>query len=323
MGFLKKYKNIIEAAIEEYKFTDQPAQLYEPMNYILHLGGKRLRPVILLMAYNLFKDDLKPAVKAALGIEYFHNFSLMHDDIMDRAALRRGKETVHTKYDENIAILSGDALLVKAFQMLEDLNPALFKPCFQLFSHTALKVCEGQQYDMNFEEQNDVSYGEYIHMITGKTAELCACALKMGALVAEADEEDAENLYEFGLHLGIAFQLMDDYLDVFGDYEVVGKKHAGDICENKKTILYILAKQQGNEKQRAELDFWFDSKEEKTEKIHTVVKLFKDLDVDKLCLELINDYTEQALNCLEKITASEEKKQDFYELMDYLLIRES
>jgi geranylgeranyl diphosphate synthase type II len=293
------------------------------MNYILGLGGKRLRPVVLLMAYDLFDDNLEKAVKPALGIEYFHNFSLMHDDIMDKAPLRRGKETVHVKYDENTAVLSGDALLVKAFQMLEGLESHLFKSCFQLFSQTALEVCKGQQYDMNFENQQEVSFEEYLHMITGKTAVLCACALKMGALIAEAEAENAENLYEFGHHLGIAFQLMDDYLDVFGNQEVVGKKHAGDIYENKKTILYILALQRGNEEQKKKLNCWFNTTKEDQNKIPEVVRIFKELNVDALCLELVDNYTNQAKHHLEKVIVPEHKKQPFYELMDYLLARES
>ncbi len=323
MNFLERYLNITREAIEECWFTEQPEQLYEPMNYILQLGGKRLRPVILLMACDLFEGDLKKAIKPALGIEYFHNFSLMHDDIMDQAPLRRNKETVHIKYDQNTAILSGDALLVKAFQMLEDLEPELFKPCSKLFSQTALEVCEGQQYDMNFEDQSQVSYEEYIHMITGKTAVLCACALKMGALIGKADRKDAENLYEFGKYLGIAFQLMDDYLDVFGNQELVGKQHAGDIQENKKTILCILAQQEGNEKQRKELDYWFSLKEENPEKVSEVIRIFKATKADILCLELIDKYTNQAQEYLSKVNVPEEKKQPFYELIDYLLVRES
>lgn len=321
MFFSDKYKILVEDAVNKYKFTEQPSRLYEPMNYILELGGKRLRPVILLMACDMFDGNLENAIKPALAIEYFHNFSLMHDDIMDKAPLRRGKQTVHIKYDENTAILSGDALLVKSFQVLEDLEPELFKSCFELFSQTALKVCEGQQYDMNFETQSTVSLEEYIHMITGKTAVLCACALKMGALIAEADKEDSDNLYEFGRYLGIAFQLMDDYLDVFGNQKAVGKKHAGDIYENKKTILYILALQRGNDGQVKELNYWFSIKEENNNKVEEVVKIFKELEVDKMCWELVENYTNQAKQYLNEIKVPKEKKQPFYELLDYLLVR--
>ncbi|QII70666.1 polyprenyl synthetase family protein [Apibacter sp. B3706] len=323
MPFLDKYRSIIRDAINKHKLTNPPHQLYDPINYILSIGGKQLRPIFLLMSCDLFKGNIERAVKPALGIEYFHNFSLMHDDIMDKATLRRGKETVHVKYDENVAILSGDALMVKSFQMLEDLEPQLFKKCFHLFSQTALEVCEGQQYDMNFEKQSNVSYEEYIHMITGKTAVLCACAFQMGALLAEADEEDSKNMYEFGKSLGIAFQLMDDYLDLFGNQESVGKKHAGDIVENKKTILYILARQKANDEQRQKLNRWYTITGENIDKVNEVLAIFNDLNVGDSCLELIKTYSDQARNYLDKVTADATKKQSFYKLIDYLLVRES
>lgn len=323
MKFLEKYQSIVEEAIKEYKFEEDPVELYDPMNYIMNLGGKRLRPIILLMACDLFEGDLKKALKPALAIEYFHNFSLMHDDIMDQASLRRNKETVHIKYNKNTAILSGDALLVKSFQMFEDLEDNLFKECSKLFSQTALQVCEGQQYDMNFEEQQEVSYEEYIKMITGKTAVLCACALKTGAILAKATKQDAHNIYDFGKLLGIAFQLKDDYLDIFGKEEVVGKKHGGDIYENKKTILYLLAMQRGSEEQKKELLSWFAVREENSEKIQAVVKVFKDLKVDIACMELIDKYNQKAQKCLSEINVSEDKKKPFYELVEYLLLREN
>lgn len=323
MPFLDKYKLIVTDAIENYKLTNSPHQLYDPINYILALGGKHLRPIILLMSCDLFDGDIERAVKPALGIEYFHNFSLMHDDIMDKASLRRGKKTVHVKYDENTAILSGDALLVKSFQMYEDLDSHLFKKCFALFSQTALEVCEGQQYDMNFEKQQEVSYDEYIDMITKKTAVLCACAMEMGALLAEAGVEDSKNMYEFGRHLGIAFQLMDDYLDVFGKQETIGKKHAGDIDENKKTILYILAKQKANENQQRKLNHWYAVIEASQDKTNEVLTIFKELDVATSCMELIKHYSDQAKKYLEMVKADTNKKKMFYELIDYLLVRDN
>ncbi|TWP29464.1 polyprenyl synthetase family protein [Apibacter muscae] len=323
MNFLEKYRGLIKEEIIKNAFNTAPEELYEPMNYILDLGGKHLRPVLVLMTYHLFKEDYYKVIKPALGIEYFHNFSLMHDDIMDKAPLRRGKPTVHKKFNENTAILSGDALLVKSFQMLEDLEPQLFKPCFQLFSETALKVCEGQQYDMNFETQNKVSFDEYIHMITGKTAVLCACSMKMGALLAETSSENASNLYEFGKYLGIAFQFMDDYLDVFGEQQEVGKKYAGDIYENKKTILYILAEENANPEEKKELQYWYEIREESQEKISNVVQLFKKLKVDRKCLELVNEYNNQAKKHLNAINLTEEKKQPLLTLIDNLLIRKS
>jgi geranylgeranyl diphosphate synthase, type II len=323
MHFLDKYRLIIRDAINKHNLNNPPHQLYDPINYILALGGKQLRPIILLMSCELFDGNIEKAIKPALGIEYFHNFSLMHDDIMDKATLRRGKETVHMKYNENTAILSGDALMVKSFQMLEDLEPHLFKKCFHLFSKTALQVCEGQQYDMNFEKQQNVSFDEYIHMITGKTAVLCACAFEMGALIAEAEDDNSKNMYEFGRTLGIAFQLMDDYLDVFGNYESVGKKHAGDIDENKKTILYILAQQKADEEQKHKLNYWYTITGENKNKVNEVLAVFNELNVGNSCLELIKAYSDQAKKYLDEVRADTKKKHSFYELVDYLLVRES
>ncbi|CVK16911.1 geranylgeranyl diphosphate synthase, type II [Apibacter mensalis] len=323
MHFLDNYRSIIRDAINKHNLTNPPHQLYDPINYILTLGGKQLRPIILLMSCELFDGNIEKAIKPALGIEYFHNFSLMHDDIMDKATLRRAQETVHVKYNENTAILSGDALMVISFQMLEDLEPHLFKKCFCLFSQTALEVCEGQQYDMNFEKQQIVSFEEYINMITGKTAVLCACAFKMGALIAEAEPDDLKNMYEFGRSLGIAFQLMDDYLDVFGNQKTVGKKHAGDIVENKKTILYVLAQQKADEVQKHKLNYWYTITGENENKVNEVLAVFNELNVGDSCLELVKAYSDQAKNYLNKIRVDTNKKHTFYELVDYLLVRES
>lgn len=321
MNFTEKYQDIIQKAIAEYSFKDQPNELYEPMNYILNLGGKRLRPMMVMIGGSLFSDNLNGLIKPALAIEYFHNFTLMHDDIMDCAPLRRGKETVHTKYNTNVAILSGDALLIKAYQMLEELEPSKFKKITQLFSQTALTICEGQQEDMNFETQAKVSFEEYIEMISHKTGVLCACALKFGALLTEASETDAEHIYEFGKHLGIAFQLMDDYLDLFGNQEMIGKQHAGDIYENKKTILYIFAYQNATTEQKKELDFWFAQKTNNIDKIYGVERIFRTLKVDALTLELIQKHDDWARNHLNQIKVSDEKKKPLLELADYLLSR--
>jgi len=247
MDFLNKYQQLIAENIEKYQFNGEPFELYEPMNYIIANGGKRLRPVLTLMAAELFGGDMDKALKPALAIEFFHNFTLIHDDIMDEAPLRRNKPTVHTLHGINIGILSGDALLIKSYQFFEDLEDSQFKKCIQLFSETGIKICEGQQMDVNFETNNKVSYDDYIQMITYKTAVLCASALKIGAIIAHAEESDAHAIYEFGRHLGIAFQMMDDYLDVFGSQEQFGKRQAGDIYENKKTILYLLALKNADE----------------------------------------------------------------------------
>lgn len=323
MIFFKKYQNLISQVTEKDIFTNELTELYEPMNYILHLGGKRLRPVMVLMACDLFDGNLKDALKPALALEFFHNFSLMHDDIMDKASLRRGKETVHVKYGVNTAILSGDALLVQSYRMFEDLPPDLFKKCVHLFSETAEKLCDGQQYDMNFETQKEVDYEQYLKMITGKTAVLVACALKLGALIANVESQNAENMYEFGKHLGIAFQLRDDYLDLYGNQEVVGKKTGGDIYENKKTILYILAFQNADNQQKKELEYWFGENSGDEEKLRHVTQIFNELSVGEKCMKLVQKHHETALEFLEKISLPKEKKQPLYELADYLLVRES
>ena len=234
MEFLDQYQKIVADAIEKHTFTNKPDELYQPMNYIISHGGKRLRPIMLLMACDLFKGDLEKALKPSLAIEFFHNFTLIHDDIMDEAPLRRNKPTIHTLHGINVGILSGDALLIKAYQFFEDLEPELFKKCIKIFSETGAVLCEGQQFDINFENRSDVSYEDYIQMITFKTGVLSASSFQIGALIAGASEEDAEAMYNFGKHIGIAFQIMDDYLDVFGNQEQFGKKHAGDIYENKK-----------------------------------------------------------------------------------------
>ena len=236
MENLDQYLNIFQDALEKNEFKNEPIELYEPINYILNIGGKRLRPIITLMTCDLFGGDMQQAIKPSLAIEYFHNFTLMHDDIMDKAPLRRGQTTVHEKFNTDMAILSGDALLIKAYQFFEDLEPKKFKEVISLFSYAAMTVCEGQQYDMNFENQTEVSEEDYMKMIFYKTGALTAASFKIGAIIANANDEDANHIYSFGKHLGIAFQLKDDLLDVYGDAQKVGKKHAGDIFENKKTI---------------------------------------------------------------------------------------
>ncbi|MBN3662257.1 MAG: polyprenyl synthetase family protein, partial [Ornithobacterium rhinotracheale] len=256
MTKIAQYQELIQQALTQNSLIKQPEALYEPMEYILQLGGKRLRPTLCLMGCELFGGDINEALKPSLAMEYFHNFTLMHDDIMDDAPIRRGKATVHEKYDINTALLSGDALMIKSYQLFNELKPEVFKKVVTHFSQMAIELCEGQQYDMNFENQKEVSFAEYEKMITGKTGVLTACALKVGAMIAGASEEDANHLYDFGKYLGIAFQLKDDLLDVFGDKDAFGKKHAGDIFENKKTILYIKALEKADERQRDELEYW-------------------------------------------------------------------
>src|SRR5690606_37201382 len=241
MSVIEEYQEFVTEALESHSFKGlSPKELYEPCDYILSIGGKRLRPIIVMLGSYVFDGKVENVLKPALAIEYFHNFSLMHDDIMDEAPLRRGKETVHLKYNINTGILAGDAMLVQAYRMFEDLPAEKFKAVTQLFSKTAVELCEGQQYDMNFETQQVVTFDEYIQMITLKTGVMMGASLQIGAMIADACEDDCGHLYEFGKNLGIAFQLKDDYLDVFGQQDF-GKIHAGDIIENKKTILYIKA----------------------------------------------------------------------------------
>ena len=321
MDFLNKYQRLIAENIEKYQFNGEPSQLYEPMNYIIAKGGKRLRPVLTLMAAELFGGDMDKALKPALAIEFFHNFTLIHDDIMDEAPLRRNKPTVHTLHGINIGILSGDALLIKSYQFFEDLEDIQFKKCIQLFSETGIKICEGQQMDVNFETNNKVSYDDYIQMITYKTAVLCASALKIGAIIAHAEESDAHAIYEFGRHLGIAFQMMDDYLDVFGSQEQFGKRQAGDIYENKKTILYLLALENADEEQKKSLLHWYSLNTDETEKAQAVEEIFRSTGADKKTLELIQKHNDLAQNYLNKIKLPEEKKHPLTALAAYLLER--
>lgn len=321
MQFINRYAIEISQQIEKYRFQEKPSELYQPINYILSNGGKRLRPILTMMATDAFSGNWSVAIKPALAIEYFHNFTLIHDDIMDDAPLRRGNPTIHTLHGVNVAILSGDALLIKSYQFFEDLEPNIFKKCIQIFSDTGIKICEGQQMDVNFENQPEVNYDEYITMITYKTGVLTAAALKIGALIGGASEQDSEYLYQFGRDLGVAFQMKDDYLDVFGENEDFGKRLAGDIYENKKTILYLLALQNSDEIQREELRGWYETTEETQEKVDAVRYIFKATGADQKTLELVQKYNYSALEFLNKTSLSEEKKKPFLELADYLLNR--
>ncbi|MFN4075498.1 MAG: polyprenyl synthetase family protein [Cloacibacterium sp.] len=323
MEFIDRYQEIVAKAIEKHSFKNKPTELYEPMNYIISHGGKRLRPIMVLMANELFGGNIEKAIKPALAIEFFHNFTLIHDDIMDDAPLRRGKPTIHTLHGINIGILSGDALLIKAYQFFEDLEPELFKECIKIFSETGAVLCEGQQMDVNFETMKNVTYDDYIEMITNKTGVLSAASFQIGALIAGAKKEDAELLYNFGKHIGIAFQIMDDYLDVFGNVEQFGKKHAGDIYENKKTVLYFLAMEHANEAEKKELDYWYSKKTENIDKIYSVEKIFRRNKVDEKVLRLIQKHNEIGHDFLKQIDAPEEKKKPFMELANYLLRRNS
>ncbi|WP_222937180.1 polyprenyl synthetase family protein [Cytophaga sp. FL35] len=303
--------------------TKEPKNLYAPITYILGLGGKRLRPVLTLMSTEIFNGSYKDAFNAALAVEVFHNFSLVHDDIMDAAPLRRGKATVHEKWDINTGILSGDAMLIKAYQLFENYPPHVFRSLAELFSETALKVCEGQQYDIDFESREDVTIPEYLKMIEYKTAVLIAAALKMGAVVANAPDGEKDAIYSFGLNLGLAFQLQDDYLDAFGNPETFGKQVGGDIIENKKTFLYLKALERGSEKERKELiDLYSIEPKNPAEKINTIKEIFVRSGSSENTKKEILRYSEKAFQVLDFLSISEQKKELLRSFGESLMMRE-
>lgn len=321
MQSIVKYKEQISEYINSISFTNSPVELYSPITYILSLGGKQIRPVLTLMAADVFGTDPKKAMHAATAIEMFHNFSLMHDDIMDDAPLRRGHQTVHEKWNINTAILSGDAMLILAYQYFENYEPVVFRDLAKLFSKTAIEVCEGQQLDIDFEKRNDVQIPEYIQMIKFKTAVLVAAALKMGAIVAGTTQKNRDDIYEFGLNLGLAFQLQDDYLDAFGNELTFGKKIGGDILENKKTFLYLKALENAEPQQRQELiDLFEDKSLQGQEKIDRVKHLFEITASATQSADLIEQYTNKALEILDAMDLPEQKKEQLrvfsQELMD-------
>ena len=306
---IEKYQKEFLEYLEQYSALKEPKNLYEPIQYILTLGGKRLRPVLTLITAEIFETDYKQALDAALSVEVFHNFSLVHDDIMDAAPLRRGQETVHEKWDINTGILSGDAMLILAYQLFENYNGDTFRALAKLFSKTALQVCEGQQYDIDFETRDDVTIPEYLKMIEYKTAVLVGAAMQMGAIVAEASEEDQSSIYEFGINLGIAFQLQDDYLDAFGDPETFGKRVGGDIIENKKTYLYLKAVEFSSEENRKQLQQLYSVSPSNTaDKVETIKQLFVSSGSAEATKREIKNHTNKAFSVLEKLHISEYKK---------------
>ncbi len=296
--------------LEKKVQTKEPKNLYEPIDYILGLGGKRLRPVLALLTTALFEGDYKNALDAALAIEVFHNFSLVHDDIMDDAPLRRGKVTVHEKWDINTGILSGDAMLINSYQYFEGYSDTTFKELVQLFSKTAIEVCEGQQYDVDFETRDDVTIPEYLKMIEYKTAVLVATAMKMGAIIAGSSKENQNLVYEFGRNLGIAFQLQDDYLDAFGDPKTFGKQVGGDIIENKKTFLYLRALELSSAAERETiLHLYSITPSEPAEKIEAIKTVFEQSGSVNATKKEIKDYTQRAFECLKQLNLPEERKE--------------
>lgn len=300
----------------------EPRELYEPIEYILGIGGKRLRPVAVLMACDLFQGDVDKALYPALAVEVFHNFTLMHDDIMDKAPLRRGKVTVHEHWDTNTAILSGDAMMIQSYRFLEHLSPELLAKALPLFNRTALEVCEGQQLDMNFERLDHVSIDQYLHMIAYKTAVLLACALKLGAWVANASEEDAEHLYQFGKHIGIAFQIQDDILDVFADQNKFGKQVGGDILCNKKTFLLLKAMEQSTGEVKAKLMDYLQGEHADEDKVQGVTAIYESLGIREMAEAEMEKHYHAALEHLDAIAVEPERKQELQSLASFVTARE-
>lgn len=305
-------------------YGKQPEGLYEPIQYAMSLGGKRIRPVLMMMAYNLYRDDVDSILNQAAGIETYHNYTLMHDDLMDNADLRRGKPTVQKKWSRNTAVLSGDTMQVIAYKLMTGMGGRYVPAVMKLFTQTALEVCEGQQYDMDFETRMDVYEHEYLEMIRLKTSVLLAASLKIGALLAEAPAEDAQFLYDFGINLGMAFQLRDDILDVYGDPRVFGKKIGGDILSNKKTYMLIQALRRATPEQLAELKKWLSAVDfDPDEKIKAVTALFDAIGVRSLCEDRISHYTLLAETNLDMVKVSEAKKRPLLDQMNKLMFREA
>jgi len=313
-------KQLLDYLADEIKVVE-PLNLYEPIKYILEIGGKRLRPVLCLQSCDLFGSDYKKALSASLAIEIFHNFTLLHDDIMDAADIRRGKKTVHKKWNENTGILSGDAMLILAYKYLENYDSDIYKELMLNFNKTALEVCEGQQYDIDFETRTDVTLPEYFKMITFKTAVLLACSLKIGAIIAKASDMDKEAIYNFGLHLGIAFQLQDDFLDTFGNQKTFGKRIGGDIIENKKTFLYLKLLEVISESDKKILDKWFSTEQDSESKIKEIIALYVKYDIPNVVKNEIQKYSDLAISDLHKTSLSNDAKMAFEQLGKSLNLR--
>jgi len=322
MHTTEDFLNEINAILENHPYNRQPESLYNPVRYVLEQGGKRIRPILMMLAYELYKDHPEDIILPAVGLETYHNYTLLHDDLMDNADMRRGKQTVHKKWDANTAILSGDSMLVLAYRCMQQVSDNKLRPVLETFTETALQVGEGQQYDMDFEKRNDVSEEEYIEMIRLKTSVLLACALKMGALLADAPKEDTVNLYKFGEQMGLAFQLQDDYLDVYGDPKVFGKAVGGDITSNKKTYMLINAFNRANAHQREELIRWTTAKEfDKQEKILAVTQLYNEMNIGRLAQEKIACFFEQSRGYLDAVQVPEERKAHLREFAGRMMKR--
>lgn len=314
---------MVNEFLDHLSYDRKPESLYEPIKYVLSMGGKRIRPTLMLLAYNLYKENPEDILMNACALETYHNYTLLHDDLMDNADMRRGHLTVHKKWNDNTAILSGDSMLVLAFQRMMQCDTKHLKDILDLFTVTALEIGEGQQYDMEFETRNDVKEEEYIEMIRLKTSVLLACALKIGAILADASAEDADNLYKFGEQIGLAFQLQDDYLDVYGDSKVFGKEIGGDITSNKKTYMLINAFNKANAAQREELTRWVSARDfDRNEKVNAVTRLYNEIGIDQLAQDKIAYYFAQSKKFLDAVNVPEEKKEELRKYAQKMMKRQ-
>jgi geranylgeranyl diphosphate synthase type II len=322
MYTLTEAQILVEKHLQTLSIPDTPPELYEPVKYFLSIGGKRIRPALVLLACDMFSGGVESALIPAMAIEIFHNFTLLHDDLMDRSELRRGRPTVHIKYNENVAILSGDVMSILASRLMNQSPGAILNVVQEIFTMTAMQVCEGQQLDMNFERRQTVTMDEYLQMIELKTAVLIAASLKIGAILGGASEKDSEDLYEFGRNLGVAFQLQDDLLDTFGDPEMIGKKVGTDIVDNKKTILMIEALGQASPSQQSALTGWLEGKAfNREEKIAAVISIFNDLGIREITEKRIRDFYTRALSNLDHLKRPDNRKSELYRFAAYLMNR--
>jgi geranylgeranyl diphosphate synthase type II len=320
---LSFFQKLVEAEIPKLNFREKPDDLYDPIRYMLSLGGKRIRPALVLISCELFDGNINEALSAALGIEVFHNFTLLHDDIMDKAPLRRSKQTVHTKWNNDIAILSGDAMFVKSCQLMMQVNEKVVTAVMDNFLESALRVCEGQQLDMTYQDAAGISINEYLEMIELKTAALLACSLKTGALIAQTSAENGSLIYEFGKNLGIAFQLHDDILDVYGDEERFGKQCGGDIIANKKTYLLLKALELASTSQAKDLNHWMSLKEfDEKEKVNAIKNIFMGTGVKEKAEAEMENYFQKSTDALDLVKADSEKKQQLISFSEHLMMRQ-
>lgn len=320
---VKEITELVNEGINSLPYDRKPQSLYEPIIYTMSQGGKRIRPVLTLLSYYMFRDDIRQALPCAMGLEMYHNYTLLHDDLMDNADMRRGNMTVHKKWDANTAILSGDSMLVLSYQLMSQCPQEMLQQVIDTFTITALEIGEGQQYDMDFEKRTDVTEEEYIEMIRLKTSVLLACAAKIGAILAGASSEEQNHAYRFGEQLGLAFQLQDDFLDVYGDEKVFGKKIGGDITSNKKTYMLIKALERAEGIDKQQLEYWIEAQEfDRSEKVNAVTEIYSRLGIDTLAKERIDKYFTSALDNLDAISAPAERKAELLSFVQQMMRRE-